>query len=157
MPGEVFFYHLLRRSLDSLAPELLERSLERGWRVTLRAGSAERLAALDGWLWTWREDSWLPHGTSADPEPERQPIYLTAGAETPNRPDALLLVDGAEAREAEIAGLARVMTIFDGRDEAAVEQARAFWRRAVAAGAGAQYWAEDPSGRFQRKAVSGGA
>lgn len=155
MAGEVFFYHLTRRTLETLAPDLLERCLARGWRVTLRAGGPERLAALDSWLWTYREESWLPHGGPADPEPERQPIYLTAGDETPNDPDALMLIDGAEAQEAEIARLARVMTIFDGRDEAAVNQARGFWRRVVAGGARAEYWAEE-GGRFIRKAQSGG-
>ena len=151
----MYFYHLTRRTLDSTAPELLEKCLERGWRGVLRLGGAERLAALDGWLWTWREDSFLPHGGPADPFPERQPIYLTAGDETPNAPSALMLADGAEATEAEIARLERVMTLFDGRDEAAVEAARGFWRRVVAAGATARYWAEGPEGRFSERARSG--
>ncbi len=154
MPGEVYFYHLRRRTLDSLAPDLLEKSLERGWRVTLRAGGAERLAALDAWLWTYRDDSFLPHGGAGDPHPDRQPVYLTAGDETPNDPHALMLIDGAEANETEIRRLERVMTLFDGQDEAAVQAARGFWRRVVAAGAAAQYWAEGPDGRFAKKAES---
>lgn len=155
MAGEVLFYHLTRRTLEQTAPELLEKSLERGWRVAFRLGSRERLEAMDGWLWTYREESFLPHGTAAEPHPERQPVYLTLGTETPNDPQALFLADGAEAAPEEIARFTRVVTLFDGADDAAVAQARAFWRAVVAAGARARYWAEGPDGRWTQRAESG--
>lgn len=64
---EILFYHLERQSLESALPLLVEKSLERGWRVVVRAGSAERLDAIDTALWTYREDSFLPHGATARP------------------------------------------------------------------------------------------
>ena len=54
---EVLFYHLTERTLEEALPGLLEKSLERGWRVVVQAGSRERLEALDGHLVDlWRED-----------------------------------------------------------------------------------------------------
>lgn len=155
MAGDVWFYHLTRRTLEDAVPDLLEKCRARDWRVTLRAGSAERAEALNARLWTFRDDSFLPHGTAADGFAARQPIYLTAGPETPNDPAVLFLVDGAEATAAEAARFERVVTVFDGRDETAVQAARAFWRAVVAAGASASYWAEERGG-WTRKAQSGG-
>ena len=150
---EVLFYHLTERGLEDAAPEILEKCVARGWRATVRAGSQARVAALDSRLWTFRDDGFLPHGTAADGNAARQPVYLTAGEETPNDPHLLMLVDGADARPDEMARFARVALLFDGHDAAAVEGARAHWRAAVEAGLSAVYWAQE-GGRWVRKRES---
>src|SRR6476619_4747087 len=81
---EIYFYHLERRSLEEVLPSLLERSLERGWRAVVQAASEERVEALDTLLWTYREESFLPHGTKRDGDPDMQPVYLTTSEEHPN-------------------------------------------------------------------------
>ena len=63
---EVLFYHLERQPLDRVLPSLLEKTLERGWKAVVRCGSEQRLEALDLALWTYRDDSFLPHGKQAD-------------------------------------------------------------------------------------------
>lgn len=52
---EVLFYHLQNMSVESVLPPLLEKSLERGWRVVVQSTSQERAEALDAHLWTYRE------------------------------------------------------------------------------------------------------
>ena len=39
---EVLFYHLQNMSVENVLPPLLEKSLERGWRVVVQATSEER-------------------------------------------------------------------------------------------------------------------
>src|SRR5215204_3304251 len=39
---EILFYHLQGMSLESVLPPLLEKSLERGWRVVVQSTSPER-------------------------------------------------------------------------------------------------------------------
>lgn len=153
--GEALFYHLTARPLEAAAPEMLEKCLERAWRVTLRAGSAERVAALNAHLWTWRDESFLPHGDASDGSAARQPIYLTAGPETPNAPDVLFVVDGAEATPTEFAALTRVVTLFNGADDAAVAQARAQWRIAREAGCKCVYWAQHEDGGWVKQQEAG--
>lgn len=150
--SEVLFYHLTRTPLESAAPGILEKCLERDWKVTLRAGSAERAAALNDHLWTYREDGFLPHGGPDDGEAARQPIYLTAGRETPNAPDVLFLVDGAAASPDELAGFTRALVMFDGHDETALGEARAAWKAVTAAGLKAVYWAQTEAGGWTKKA-----
>src|SRR5579863_5021192 len=122
---EVWFYHLERTSLDQALPELLEKTLARDWRALVRSPSAERIEHLDGWLWSYRDDSFLPHGTRAEPMAERQPVLITSDADNPNGADVLFLIDGAEA--GDISPYRRCILLFDGRDEAAVTEARRRW------------------------------
>ncbi|MEQ1930040.1 MAG: DNA polymerase III subunit chi [Parvularculaceae bacterium] len=150
---EILFYHLERASLESVLPGLLEKTLERGWKAAVRASSRERVEALDGLLWTYRDDSFLPHGAGGDAALAlRQPIFLTDGTDTPNGADVLFLVDGAAAEIAEIGEFVRGGTIFDGGDEAAVAGARAFWKSARDAGLDATYWKQADSGRWEKQA-----
>lgn len=155
MVTEVLFYHLTRRPLEHALPELLEKTLARGWRGLVRAGSRERVEALNAHLWTYRDESFLPHGGPEDGPGEAQPIYLTAGDEAPNAPQILFLVDGAETSVGKFAQYERVILMFDGHDEQAVGQARGDWRAVSDAGLKAVYWAQDEGGRWVKKAESG--
>ena len=121
--AEVLFYHLTASPLEATLPDLLERSLARGWRVVVRLGSDATLRALDAHLWTFRDDAFLPHGGPELGHAAAQPVYLTTGDEVPNRADVLMLADGA----------------------------RADWRAVKAADLPAKYWAQE-QGRWVQKA-----
>lgn len=148
---EVRFYHHSTSPLERNLPEMLEKSLERGWRVILRCGSEPGLAQLDAVLWTYRDDAFLPHGTAAAGHADRQPVYLTLGDENPNGANVLMLVDGARAAPAEMAGFERTCLIFDGGDPRALDAARDDWRAVRAAGLPAVYWSQE-GGRWVNKA-----
>ena len=150
---EVRFYHLTEQPLEAVLPVMLERSLERGWRVVLRGTLDARIEALDSHLWSYRDDSFLPHGRDGGGEEARQPILLTTGAETPNDPNTLFLIDGAESDPGEIKTMEMVAILFDGLDPAAVEQARGQWRAVTGAELKAVYWAQE-NGGWVKKAES---
>lgn len=149
--AEVLFYQLTASPLEASLPEMLERSLARGWRVVLRCGSPEGMAMLDGLLWTYRDDSFLAHGTARAGHSALQPIYLTLGEENPNLANVLMLVDGARAEPGEMAGFERTCLLFDGHDARALEAARADWKAVRAAALPAKYWAQE-QGRWVQKA-----
>jgi DNA polymerase III subunit chi len=148
---EILFYHLQGQSLDRVLPTLIERSLDRGWRIVVQAASDERVDALDSHLWTYRDDGFLPHGTHRDGEAHVQPVLLTVHDHNPNAAHIRFLVDGAEL-PADAAGYERIVILFDGADPDAVSQARARWSEAKAAGFDVTYWQPDEHGRWQRKA-----
>lgn len=147
---EVLFYHLERASLEAVLPGLLEKTLERGWKAVVRCGSSETVARLDDYLWTYRDDSFLPH--SAEREcAAAQPVWLTDGDEAPNGTEILFLVDNAAAGKDALHALVRCVMIFDGGDEKAVGAARAFWTEARASGHDATYWKQSPQGRWEKQ------
>jgi DNA polymerase-3 subunit chi len=148
---EILFYHLQNRPLEQVLPALLEKSLERGWRVVVQGASDERIEALDAHLWTYREDSFLPHGTFRDSETAAQPILLTVKDDNPNGATVRFLIDGA-AMPKDAATYQRLVLMFDGGDADAVAAARERWREVKAAGFDATYWQPDENGSWQRKA-----
>ena len=147
---DILFYHLERRPLEAVLPALLEKSLERGWRCVVECGSAERRDALDTHLWTYSEASFLPHGTDAQPQPERQPVLIATSQANPNGATVRFLVDGVALPDP--APYERLVYLFDGRDDEQVAAARERWREAKALGAALTYWQQDENGRWVRKA-----
>jgi DNA polymerase-3 subunit chi len=146
---EVRFHHLERRRVDQALPELLERALEEGRRVLVRASSDEMAAALNERLWTYDDASFLPHGGAGDGDPMTQPIFLTAEAENPNAATMLVRLSGAEASPADD-GFELVILMFDGRDEAALAHARGEWRRLKDGGGALSNWREIDEGGWER-------
>jgi DNA polymerase-3 subunit chi len=147
---EVLFYHLEQQTLEKVLPTLVEKTLERGWRAVVQAGSQERLAAIDLALWTYKEDSFLAHGTAKEGYAAEQPVYLTTTGETPNGAGVRFLVDGAEAES--FTGFVRIVYLFDGNDTDAVKVARGQWTVAKNAGCPVTYWQQSPTGKWERKA-----
>jgi len=141
---EVWFYHLERTGLDQALPELLEKSLQRGWKAIVRARQPERVEHLDGWLWSYRDESFLPHAPAAEPGAARQPILLTTAFENPNGADALFLIDGAEP--GDLAGYARCVVLFDGADPEQLAVARGQWTAVKREGLPVSYWKQQERG-----------
>jgi DNA polymerase III subunit chi len=145
---ELWFYHLERSELEQALGPLLEKCLQRGWRALVRGGNPEPLDTLDTTLWTFRDDSFLPHARAGDPA--RQPVWLTEAPGNPNGAHILFLIDGAEP--GDIAAFARVCVVFDGRDKAALDLARSRWKEAKEAGITVAYWRESAAGKWEKQA-----
>jgi DNA polymerase-3 subunit chi len=141
---EIRFYHLTRKSLEQVLPELLEKTLERGWRAVVMAGSPERVEALTQHLWTYNPNGFLPHGSTKDGYAADQPIWLTPNDERPNEAAVLFLADGAES--ARLGEYTRVCEIFDGNDETSVTAARRRWAAYKEAGFDLSYWQQADKG-----------
>ncbi|HEU0070024.1 MAG TPA: DNA polymerase III subunit chi [Alphaproteobacteria bacterium] len=146
---EIGFYHLVATPLEKALPKLLEKVLGSGARAVVLAGSPERVEALNGLLWTYAPNGFLPHGSAKDGKAERQPIWLTAQDENPNGASILVLTDGATA--ASLPSYARCLDVFDGADETAVADARQRWKTYKDAGHVLTYWQQTESGGWERK------
>ncbi len=150
---EVRFYHLTQSPLEQTLPGLLQKSLERGWRVLVQGGDEARLRFLDTRLWTTPEDSFLPHRLEG--QGGEQPIWLTTTADNQNNAGVLMLIDGARATPERMLGFDLVTLFFDGADGAAVTRARQDWQIVVSAKIPAVYWAQE-NGSWVQKAKSDG-
>ncbi|HEX8232135.1 MAG TPA: DNA polymerase III subunit chi [Caulobacteraceae bacterium] len=145
MACEVWFYHLERTGLDQALPELLNKTLQRGWRALVRSPDPRRIEHLDGWLWSYRDDSFLPHGSPHEPLAERQPVLLTtAEDDNPNHAQALFLLDGAEPGGLD--GFERCLILFDGADADALASARVRWSALKSQGLPVSYWRQSQRG-----------
>ena len=129
---EVLFYHLQNMSIENVLPPLLEKSLERGWRVVVQSTSQERADALDAHLWTYQR-RFVPAachlarercGGPADRCRSRRPIRT---GQCP------FLIDNA-ALPADTDRYERVVLVFNGDDGEALDAARQTWKDCKAKG-----------------------
>lgn len=147
--AEVGFYHLTRTALEPALGQLLTKVLESGKRAVVMASSAERVEALNKGLWTYRTDSFLPHGSAKDGHIEDQPVYLTEKSEVPNGAAVLVLVDNAIADPLPD-GIERVLVMFDGQDETAVANARGLWKSHQEKSDKLVYWQQTERGGWKK-------
>jgi DNA polymerase III subunit chi len=147
---EIRFYHLQRKTLEDALPQILEKVLERGWRAVIMAASEERVKVLNQYLWTYRDHSFLPHGSARDGDAEHQPIWLTVEDENPSAGNVLILTDGAVSER--VAEFPLVCELFDGNDPDAVLVARQRWKSYKAAGHDLTYWQQTERGGWEKKA-----
>ena len=149
--GAVYFYQLTHSGVEATLSMLIERSLQAGWRVAVRAPDAARLKQLDEGLWLGADDKFLPHGLAGGAHDALQPVLLTTGSETPNAATCIMSLDGAAIGADEVTRAERACILFDGSDATALAAARMQWKSLTDAGVSAQYWSEE-SGRWQKKA-----
>ncbi len=147
---EVLFYHLQNMTVENVLPPLLEKSLERGWRVVVQSTSPERADALDAHLWTYRDDSFLPHATWRVSDAADQPIVLAVEEANPNGANVRFLIDSA-ALPQDAQGYERMVLLFNGDDPDALVTARSAWTDCKARGFDVTYWQADERGRWQRR------
>jgi DNA polymerase III subunit chi len=133
------FYHLTQIPLERALPAIAERVVEAGQRLAIVAEDTSLLTQLDEALWTYKADSFLPHGRSGD-----QPILLCAPGNAPASHENIALVDGVWRDTA--LNFARVFYFFD---ETNVEAARAAWRALAARDETERhYWKQNDAGKW---------
>ncbi len=145
---EVRFYHLTRQTVEQALPDLLEKTLARGWRAVIRLPDDAQVEALSSHLWTYRADGFLPHGSAKDGHAADQPLWLTAGDENPNAATVLFVVSATALPSSE--GFDLVCDVFDGQEEVAVVAARSRWALYKGQGHALTYWQQGERG-WQKK------
>ncbi len=148
------FYHLTEGPLEATLPRLLGKALEAGWQVDLRGRDRARLEKLDAQLWLGPEEGFLPHGLEGGPHDALQPVLLTTAETARPGTACVMAVDAAEVSAAEAGALERVCILFDGHDEMQLAAARSQWRVLTAAGAVAEYWAQEDGGWTRRMSTA---
>jgi DNA polymerase III subunit chi len=132
------FYHLTRVPLEKALPSIAERVLANGERLAIVAGDEKLLARVDALLWSYKPESFLPHGREGD-----QPILLTSDPSAANAQN-IALIDG-QWRDGAL-GFARAFYFFDSQT---IDGARTAWRGLADKGeVERHYWKQDDAGRW---------
>jgi DNA polymerase III subunit chi len=132
------FYHLTRVPLEKALPSIAERVLANGQRLVIVAEDEKLLTRIDALLWSFKPESFLPHGREGD-----QPIYLTADASGATAQN-IALIDG-EWRDSAL-GFARAFYFFDSQT---IDGARTAWRAlADKSEVERHYWKQDDAGKW---------
>jgi DNA polymerase-3 subunit chi len=137
------FYHLTGAPLERVLPAICEKLLAAGERLLVVTDPA-RQAQLDRQLWEYAPESFLPHGRAKLGNDEAQRVLISTEVEAGNGARNVALADGVWRDEA--LAFDRIFYFFDA---AAIDEARASWRRLKdREGAERHYWKQDERGRW---------
>lgn len=142
------FYHLTSSPLVKALPKLLERAFASGYRACVAAESDDVVEQLNKLLWSYDPDSFLPHGSDKDNQPEKQPILLSTSTEPLNGANLLVITDG---RKIDSHRFERILDIFDGNDPQATNSARERWKEYKNSGYEVAYYSQSAQGGWQKK------
>lgn len=146
---QMLFYQLGPQPHDQALTALLQKTLERGLRAVVRLDTPERLAALDNYLWTYDDASFLPHGPASDDQAAHQPIVLTTGHDNPGQAQICFLVHGSQPVDCD--DYQRVVYIFSGADDAELATAREQWRSAAQTFDEVTFWKQNQRGGWEKQ------
>ena len=139
----VDFYHLASSPLERVLPSICEKILANGERL-LVVGDGELLGRLDEQLWSYAKEAFLPHGISAQPRAEEQPVLLSTEPAAVNGAVNIAIVDGRWREEA--LGFARAVYFFGNSH---LDTARGSWRAVKGRdGVECRYWKQDERGKW---------
>jgi DNA polymerase III subunit chi len=147
---EVRFYHLTRTPLDRVLPTLLEKTLERGKRAVVLAENEQQVQDLNALLWTYNDRSFLPHGSKAEGDGDRQPIWVTDVSEAPNGATYAFMIGAARLDDPGSFEMSAL--IFDGNSDHAVTRARESWKTYKDQDLEISYWQQNDRGGWEKKA-----
>lgn len=150
--SRVDFYHLQKQTLEDVLPKLLEKAYSSGNKIKVKVGTEARVDFLNSLLWTYNDESFLPHGSKKDGAAELQPIWLSADDDNPNGAAMLFLTDDAMPTAGDTETYTRIFNIFDGNNPEALQNARDLWKNLRSSGAALHYWQQDNDGRWAEKA-----
>ena len=148
--SEIRFYHLQTQDLGQALPAILTKALSGGKRAIVRLPNDDMAEKMAAHLWTYRPDSFLPHGTKKDGHESAQPIFITATNDNPNNAD--LLITGGGVAPDDVASFALVCEFLDGHDPSQISAARARWKAYKESGHDITYWQQTENGGWDKKA-----
>lgn len=145
------FYHLQKTPLEQVLPKLCEKAYTTGKRIKILVGNDERVEFLNSLLWTYSEESFLPHGSKKDGFASEQPIFLSSTEDNENNAELLILVDGAMPGIDVLKTYERVLNIFDGNDDISLNNSRDYWKMIKSTDGELHYWQQKDNGSFEQK------
>lgn len=145
---QVDFYHLTRLPLERALPQIAEKVLASGARLLIVSADAAQRAGLDQLLWTYADDSFLPHAELGAGDDTAQPILIASNVNAANGARHIALVDG-EWRE-DALDFERAFHFFDDN---AIVAARTAWKGlAERDQIERRYWKQNDAGRWEQAA-----
>jgi DNA polymerase III subunit chi len=92
MIGQVSLYKTIS-GIERVACILSEKCYLKNLRTVIIVPSTMQKETLNNMLWTYKQKSFIPHGSDNDPLSEKQPIFITEQFQNPNLANNLILIN----------------------------------------------------------------
>lgn len=125
--SELRIYHLTVQSVKDGLPGLITTALGRDLRCHIYVPDALMAEDICDHLWTYQQDSFVPHGTKKDGFESHQPVWISPDLENPNDADVRFVMAGADIAPDGLNHMDLTCVLFDESDTNARQKTRRLW------------------------------
>ncbi len=111
-----------RAGLEQAAARLAARHWQAGRRVLILAADPAQAELLDRALWSFEQNSFLPHAQAGGPDESAEPILIDTGLTNPNQ--APVLISAAPLASMPCADFQHLIQLLPLEDEAGLQVCR---------------------------------
>ena len=137
---KAFFYNVSHRDVVADIAWLAENIFKKNNRIVIFCADQETTEVVDDFLWSTRDDSFIPHSKKKDGKDTFDPILVTADLDGSYDHNVLLALNGGLIKEKDWQRFAKIYYFFDDQDIKEKENARSMWKSFSSLNIDCKYW-----------------
>ena len=137
---KAFFYNMSHRDVVADIAWLAENIFKKNNRIVIFCTDQETTEVVDDFLWSTRDDSFIPHSKKKDGTDTFDPILVTADLDGSYDHNVLLALNGGLIKEKDWQRFAKIYYFFDDQDIKEKENARSMWKSFSSLNIDCKYW-----------------
>ena len=137
---KAFFYNMSHRDVVADIAWLAENIFKKNNRIVIFCTDQETTEVVDDFLWSTRDDSFIPHSKKKDGKDTFDPILVTADLDGSYDHNVLLALNGGLIKEKDWQRFAKIYYFFDEQDIKERENARSMWKSFSSLNIECKYW-----------------
>ena len=137
---KAFFYNVSHRDVVADIAWLAENIFKKNNRIVIFCNDQENTEVVDDFLWSTRDDSFIPHSQKIDGKDTFDPILVTADLDGSYEHNVLLALNGVLIKEKDWQRFAKIYYFFDDQDIKEKENARSMWKSFSSLNIDCKYW-----------------
>ena len=137
---KAFFYNAFNRDVVTDIAWLTENIFKKNNKIVIFCSDQETAEVIDDFLWSTREDSFIPHAIKKYGKGALDPILVTTDLDGCYQHDVLLALNGVLIKEKDWKRFTKIYYFFDDQDNKEKENARSMWKSFSSLNIDCKYW-----------------
>ena len=137
---KAFFYNSSHRDVVADIAWLTENIFKKNNRIVIFCTDQETAEVVDDFLWSCRDDSFIPHSIKRHGEASLNPILVTTDLDESYEHNVLLALNGVLIKDKDWQRFAKIYYFFDDQDIKEKENARLMWKSFSSLDIDCKYW-----------------
>jgi len=137
---KAFFYNASHRDVVADITWLTENIFKKNNSIVIFCTDQETAKVVDDFLWSYKEDSFLPHALKKHEEVSLNPILVSTDLDEGFEHNVLIALNGVLINEKDWQRFAKIYYFFDDQDMTEKENARSMWKSFSSLDIDCKYW-----------------
>ena len=137
---KAFFYNSSNRDLVADIALLTENIFKKNNRIVIFCTDQETAEVVDDYLWSFRDDSFIPHSIKKCGKTSLNPILVTSDLDEGYEHNVLLAFNGVLIKEKDWEKFTKIYYFFDDQNKKEKHNARSMWKSFSSFDVNCKYW-----------------